>query len=962
MYNEKIQLHLYEFSNNAFKQIAIIDDYEEISFNDSYFEAGDFTVTINFNIPNAVKFKRGLFIQFGDDPYRFGEILSINSSIDEGGKGSQYKTITGKDSRFIFKKRIIKNLNNEVNWSMTAKGELCIRNLINDQCGSNAEIKRRLPVENHIPESENALGKEYSVNESYTNLYDALVAIATQSEIGWRNKFQNNILTLEIYEGTDKSQSVQFSVNFDSLRNGNISDSSESFANVIYVGGKGNGLDRDIYEGESAINNESPAGLERFEAWDSQNNMTNEDEYESEARSMLNQYGQTMTADGQGLAKSPYVYKKEYNVGDFILISFNNEKAKVQILSVSEVWSGRGNYDIAFTFGKPKNDLSKQLQLILKQIQKATNSMESNTVNSVKWYEIPDFDEQEKKDIIYNTLGFTGNCGANGHTFTLYWDDEKTGSKSYNIYFKNLVGGNITFTTGVADTSSVVMKSGTYTACIYVDEEGNVKLNSQSVSVNPSGQATATAETIEVGGTVYNLSGSGGSGIPLGTILPYRGSTLPSDEWLWCDGSTFDAEEYPALYMFLNSNTLPDLRNKAIMGANPDVEGKADGNTSNLGDVQLAQLPNIKGLGNAQGPRNNDIPATGAIKSKYVSAYGWSSGGSNNRVELQFDASLNDSANNQVGSKDHLGNNVYFGDFDNSTEANRTYGETRPANIRLNFIIKATQSSNDSDYASTLEAIREYVDERANKGMPLGTCIGVENDVAPNDGWLKCDGSTFDADTYPALAMMLGGNTLPVRFDKTRPSEYESFTINNTNTLVPYDGIINIQGALSWSQIYVNDVLIGLTTDTSQKASDCTIYVKKGDYVRWGNAVVQNAYARWFKHPLFIKATPSSNDTDYQGILATFQNFILNQNKLSDYEAITLSTTNLQVEYDGLITVNMYSISGVYVNDIQVASIRDVSGTPNSVTIPVNKGDNVKISGTFRFAYARWYKNRYYEN
>ena len=285
-YNEQINLKLYTYSNGSFLQQAIIDDYQEISFSHNYYEAGDFTISINYNIPNAMKFERGMFVQFGNDPYMFGEIQSITDAIGEDGKGSQIRTITGKDARFIFKRRIIKNLNDEDAWTMTAKGELCLRNLINDQCGANAEEKRRLPVVNTIPESADAIGSTYSVSESFTNLYDSLVTIATQSEIGWRIKFDGE-LTLEVYEGSDISNHVQFSTDYDSLANGEFKDSSESFANTVYVGGKGTGSDRDIYEGESAIGGESPTGLDRYEAWDNQSGMTDESEYEAEALSML---------------------------------------------------------------------------------------------------------------------------------------------------------------------------------------------------------------------------------------------------------------------------------------------------------------------------------------------------------------------------------------------------------------------------------------------------------------------------------------------------------------------------------------------------------------------------------------------------------------------------------------------------------------------------------------------------
>ena len=468
-YNEPLNVKLFKYEDGTFNLQAIIDDYAEISFSHNLYEAGDFSITINYNIPNALKFQRGLFVQFGNDSYMFGEILKITDAIGEDGKGSQIRTVTGKDARYIFKRRIIKNLNNEENWVMTAKGELCIRNLILDQCGTNAEEKRRLPIINIIPDVAAAVGKEYSVAESFTNLYDTLVTIATQSEIGWRIKFDGS-LTLECYVGQNLSNQIQFSTDFDSLRDGNFTDSSEAFANTIYVGGKGTGSDRDIYEGETSIEGNTPAGLDRYEAWDNQSSMTVEDEYRAEALSMLNQYGQTVNISGNGLAKSPYVFKNNYNIGDSITIAFSGKLAVAQILSVTEHWTW-GQYGIDFSFGKPQNDLSRQFQLILKQIQKASDK--NVTTESIKYYTIPTDTTMPKSDVIYDRIGFTGDCGS-GSSFTLYLDNEKTGAKTYHVYFRQLSGGKITLTTGKEGAQNLVLNSGTYVAIIYVDAEGNV--------------------------------------------------------------------------------------------------------------------------------------------------------------------------------------------------------------------------------------------------------------------------------------------------------------------------------------------------------------------------------------------------------------------------------------------------------------------------------------------------------
>lgn len=473
-YKEKPQLKLYAFSNNEFVLQAIIDDYAEVSFEHNLYQAGTFTITINFNIPNSQLFQRGLFIQFGNDHYAFGEIYTIQDAIGEDGKGSQIRTITGYDARYILKRRVIKNMNSNGLWAMTAKGELCLRNLIKDQCGSGAESKRQLPITNVIPDVANAIGKSYSVSEQFTNLYEVCKTIATQSEIGWRIKFENGTLTLECYEGENKSSTVRFDTNYESLANGNFSDSSESFSNAVYVGGKGQNDGRDIYEGE----NGTPSGFDRFEAWDNQSSMTVESEYEAEAVSMLTQYGQTIQMAGNGLAKCPYIYKEQYNVGDWITVAFSGKSAVVQILSVTEHW-GWGSYNIQFSFGKPQNNLAEQLQLMLRKIQSASNK--ENATESIRWYNVTSESSMPASDVTFNTIGFTGTLTAN-KTFTFYLDDEKTGAKSYNIYVKNLSGNyNLTLTTGRSGKTNYVLKGGVnLTGRILVDDEGNI--TSQSVT------------------------------------------------------------------------------------------------------------------------------------------------------------------------------------------------------------------------------------------------------------------------------------------------------------------------------------------------------------------------------------------------------------------------------------------------------------------------------------------------
>lgn len=51
---------------------------------------------------------------------------------------------------------------------------------------------------------------------------------------------------------------------------------------------------------------------------------------------------------------------------------------------------------------------------------------------------------------------------------------------------------------------------------------------------------------------------AGGMGVPTGTVQMFMGTTVP-DGWLLLDGSTFDANEYPALADVLGTTTLPNM-------------------------------------------------------------------------------------------------------------------------------------------------------------------------------------------------------------------------------------------------------------------------------------------------------------------------------------------------------------------------------------------------------------------
>ena len=64
--------------------------------------------------------------------------------------------------------------------------------------------------------------------------------------------------------------------------------------------------------------------------------------------------------------------------------------------------------------------------------------------------------------------------------------------------------------------------------------------------------------------TLKQISGSTPTGNPVGTLLSRANGQVPRN-YLECDGSTFNAGQYPALYLYLGTNVLPTYFDHSIL-------------------------------------------------------------------------------------------------------------------------------------------------------------------------------------------------------------------------------------------------------------------------------------------------------------------------------------------------------------------------------------------------------------
>ena len=279
-----------------------------------------------------------------------------------------------------------------------------------------------------------------------------------------------------------------------------------------------------------------------------------------------------------------------------------------------------------------------------------------------------------------------------------------------------------------------------------------------------------TADLTKVaGGTLYADN-------PIGSILPYGGAIAPSG-WFICQGQAISRTTYAELFAVIgttfgsgNGSTtfnLPDLRNKAVMGA---------GTNGALGASQSAQLPNITGkIDNKSGTfgimgfSSGTSSFSGALIGSEAKGAVYTGQQNTSACKVvTFDAS------HSGASTDINGNNVYTNN-----------GETRPANVRLNFIIKAKQTPVPADFESAVdEAVGEFLNHKsANITATFSGSATISKDVTfdtpmPDTNYVVIFEGTYGNEQvlYP-LVVAKSVNGFTVKITKTDETTSGSYTI-----------------------------------------------------------------------------------------------------------------------------------------------------------------------------------------
>lgn len=343
--------NIYVFDKNL-NFLGVIDKYISIIWRPSYSEVGDFEIYLDSTDKALSLLQENNYVvrssditvdDNGNTTYKNVMViknLQIKTDVENG----DFLTVTGKELKYILHQRIV--------WSQTNLNctvENGIRQLVTENAISPTNANRKIP--NLVLGT--SAGLTDTIEKQLTGDYldTAIVELCKCYNYGWEIYIYNNLLTLVVYVGLNRSYNqnvrpyVVFSDEFENLNNTDYQLSTEQYANTALIGGEGEGKVR-IY----TTIGDTYSGLDRYETFtDARDISQNKDSEDSIPMStyltLLQERGRENLAtlsytegfSGEVLSDVTFKYGKDFYLGDIVtVINKYGISRDVRVLSAIE--------------------------------------------------------------------------------------------------------------------------------------------------------------------------------------------------------------------------------------------------------------------------------------------------------------------------------------------------------------------------------------------------------------------------------------------------------------------------------------------------------------------------------------------------------------------------------------------------------------------------------------------------
>lgn len=226
--------------NGDLQIIAMIDNYTSLIWANRYIENGDCELYIEATVENLNLLKKGNYLKRPDDDMVCRiEKVELDTSAEDG----NFIIVTGFDVKKILHQRVIWNM-----ISVDGNVEDYIRQIISENVSSPNQSSRYITNASGVPNFflGNRAGFSEVITEqvSYKNVEEKLQEICTKYGWGFKIIVDVGNFYFVLYKGTDRSNSVIFSSDYENIISTKYIDDKSNYCNVALIGGAGEGSNR----------------------------------------------------------------------------------------------------------------------------------------------------------------------------------------------------------------------------------------------------------------------------------------------------------------------------------------------------------------------------------------------------------------------------------------------------------------------------------------------------------------------------------------------------------------------------------------------------------------------------------------------------------------------------------------------------------------------------------------------
>lgn len=226
--------------DEALNVIGVIDNYKSLIWVNRHRAVGDCELYLgaDTDIINLLTMGRYLTRE-GDSMICRIRKIEITTSVDDG----DFLTVTGYDVTGLLDQRVVIG-----NIIADGNAEDFARNIIDDAIGATASAERQMlkPDGTRLLYLDAAAGFTDVTTEqiSYCNLGEKIREWCDKYNWGTRTVLRDGAFYFSLYRGTDRSNSVVFSPNYENLASSDYKDDATDLDNTAIIASEGSGANR----------------------------------------------------------------------------------------------------------------------------------------------------------------------------------------------------------------------------------------------------------------------------------------------------------------------------------------------------------------------------------------------------------------------------------------------------------------------------------------------------------------------------------------------------------------------------------------------------------------------------------------------------------------------------------------------------------------------------------------------